>query len=277
MKTIRVALAVSLFLALAGGVAAQDPVWQISYEKSGLLADVRLNGYPVYRFSNIEDQSGILMIGPWLKKDRNELVIMLSPKPAGQDAPANDQRSFAFSLFTLQRGDPDATRNEIFRVKLPLTWTDSLDLPKRLEFSIYLDNPPAVALWDSAQSLGPEAVAEARELMGQVFDALRAKDADAYFELLRWALEDTYTAHGWNTAEYIDKAKATLPDIFQSPDFQLGESDPAKLIYESVTGARDTLLAVRGIGGKPAIDAGALSQETLFLARIDGKLTIVRN
>jgi hypothetical protein len=260
---------------LAGTTAAQDLVWQISYAKSGLLADVRLNGYPVFRPTNAEDTSGSLMIAPWLKPGRNELTVYLSPKP-GADGDGG-QRSFSFSLFTMKRSDPGGGRNEIFRLKLPLKWTDELALPKSLEFSIYLDAVPAVKLWDSAAALGPDAPGEARDLMDRLFGTIRQKDADAYFELFRWALEDTYAAFGWNDDGYADKVKAAIPGIFASPDFQFAETDPALLDYGVLPGSGGKLMAVRGADGAPVIKAGAFSQDILYLARIGGVLTIVRN
>jgi hypothetical protein len=275
MKTFRPLIMIVLAAALAGAAVAQDLVWQISYAKSGLLADVRLNGYPVFRPADTKDTSGALMIAPWLKPGRNELTVILTPKP-GTDA-SDGQRSFSFSLFTMKRSDPGGSRNEIFRLKLPLKWTDELALPRTLEYSIYLESVPAVRLWDSAEALGPEATAEARDLMARLFGALGQKDADAYFELFRWALEDTYTAHGWNDAGYADKVKAALPGIFASPDFQFAEPDPALLEYTVLPGSLGRLMAVGGADGAPVIKAGAFSQDTLYLARIGGVLTIVRN
>jgi hypothetical protein len=264
------------------GLAAEAPVWQINFAKSGVLAELRLNGLSICRPNDAKDSSGVLMVGAWLHKGRNELSVKLQPKPTagdGSDSDFTPPPSFSFSLFTILRSDPAGGNNQLFRLKLPLDAGGELNLPWQMDFSIYLDEAPPSQLWDLAQPLqaDPATLAEAKALMGAMIAALDKGDADGYFELCRWALVDMYTAYGWMSDDLEAKVRANLAEMMKGADFKLEPVNPGDLVYEAVSGSGNRLLAVHGPDGGPAIKAGAFSQDTLYLARIDGRLIMVRN
>ncbi len=282
MKNVQLFVLASLLFGLGFAALAEETVWQLSYAKTGVLADVRLNGYPLYRFTDTGDNSAAMMIGPWLRSGRNELSVQLLPKKKLADSEAENAAfgpELHLSLFTMDRAIGFKSRNELFHLNLPLNKSDTISLPYRLDFSIFIDNPPASQLWELAEplTLNTELKDEGKALMARAYAALKDKDTEAYFELYKFAMEDMYQAYGWSSPDLLEKIKSGLPELFKSKDFKYEAGNPEQLLFETMPGSGNRLIAVRTVDGQPVINAGLLKQDVLFLARINGALTIVRN
>lgn len=268
---------VVLMMAFPAMIMAEDTSYMVNYTKAGVTAEITINGMPFCTYSK-GDFSGAENINMWIMPGKNTITVKISAKKAET---INNHLSIALSLqapWSFDSAKPKILEIEIPQIKDPAADPD-VRLPLVVPFAkTYEFTPvsvPPLKLWGEASVLVLDAktIAEAKALVNQLYAVLDKRDGSAYLDLNMYAVLENTIALGYDPKTYVESARKSFGTLFKEKEFVFKKPKPADLAYKLI--AQNKVIMVCTKNGKPSLDIGIITKD-IFLARINGKLTIVR-
>ncbi|MBX3274198.1 MAG: hypothetical protein KF729_28280 [Sandaracinaceae bacterium] len=156
-------------------------------------------------------------------------------------------------------------------------------LPHEVEEHIALSHPWGSWSWEAAPVLDlledPAIVLEASDFVAELHAAMVAGRLDAVIDRSAPKFDEVAPCYDFDPADARGRLPLAWPEISASPDFRLADFDPSDLELRPCCGGR--VLEPRTLAGEPVIRQAVPIDDSLwamplFLARVDGRLTVVR-
>jgi hypothetical protein len=264
---------------------------QLSIE--GCTAELFLNGVPLTRLENrpgrvpIENVAAESFIVP----GTNRLEIVVEPGASPSTA-RSEYKELAFRpmqatgrLIRFEDGAAGTADSGDVLGETSFAWIGAPPSKQAfpLDTSTQIELGPAHGRWAWQDApvlvLDDALVGEARDVLDDVRRALRAFDADRLWKLAELQLKDVQRAYAAVREAHLRSELATLLDHARKAADPLLPSDPADHDFRLVGGGRLLQLVDRDY--TPSVKLrdpgdGSTTGYPLMLARIDGKLRIVR-
>ena len=270
---------------------ASSTILLAQLEVEDCTAELFLNGAPVIRIAppkmHIQNASAELYVVP----GTNRLDVLVEPGSRPSTA-RSEVRELAFRpmratgrLIRFEEGVPGLVEHGELLGEASFAWEEGR--PERrvfpAEVGTQIEIPTANGRW-SFQDAPPLVLddalrAEARALLAEVEQAIRRGDTDRFWSLTELQTRDVRRAYPAVTEPYLRGDLATLFAHYRKAPDPVMPRDPADHDFRLVAGDRMLQLVDRDYSTSFKLrdpgDGSAVSYR-IMLARIDGKLRIVR-
>ncbi|HEY8427621.1 MAG TPA: hypothetical protein VIL20_04570 [Sandaracinaceae bacterium] len=276
------------------------PCFYLNVAIRGYDADVFVNGAPIVRASRGYPCIVLPPVSEWIVQGENVLTVAVEGgdalDPPGESEagaappPADEPPRLRVALCRGELGEfvEPGRENEL----VVIDWTpppppgegeEPLALPHEVRAAVDLSHPWGAWSWESAPAFDlwaePETVVEVATFLADLHAALERGQLDPLLDASRPKLEEVAPCYDMDPAAARQRLVAAWPEITKAPGFRLAPFDEADLELRTCCGGR--VLEPRSLAGEPVLrQAEALEGQRwslpLYLARIDGKLAIVR-
>lgn len=256
-------------------VLAEDKDYMLNYNKIGISAEININGMPICSFSK-GDISASENVNLWIMPGKN--IINISILEKNKDSVSN----YISAGISLQAPwSYDSKKPKLLSIEIPQfkdkSSTERLQLAtpfnQNYEFTPVI--LPPVKLWSEAANiiLDEKTTQETLELVTQLYAILDKHDGLGFLNLYSYAISENALAMGYDPKSYMESAKTNFSTLFNQKEFIFKKPKAEDLTLKLI--ANNKVIMVSTKNGNPSLDIGLFSKN-IFIAMINGKLTIVR-
>jgi len=271
---------------------SEDTIIHAQLEVSECTAELYLNGVPVTRIVAsptripIENVAVMQLLVPGT--NLLEIVVEPGPKPSLARTAKREQSfrkmSAAGRLIRFKEGVPGLVEHGDLLTEVNFRWQDaSVDsqyFPQATGMQVEMGAAFGRWAWQNAPDLvlDEATILEARAVLDEVEAALRARQADRFWDLTELQIKDVVRAYPQVTEAFLRGDLQTMLGHFEKQPNPVVARDPAAHDFRIVGGGKllQCIDADWTTSFKLRDPDGDQVPYTIFLARIDGRLRVVR-
>ncbi|HPV43126.1 MAG TPA: hypothetical protein PKX40_18250 [Spirochaetota bacterium] len=257
----------------------------INYSVYHCNAEIELNGIHITKTDkdNAYTVTGFSEVGMWIYPGPNSMTVTV--KPLEKKIDSSGRPAIEVSLSTVQEGQMTNEGKKFMELKIPEKEGDNRLENVKSAFTRSATFKPAYVppsgLWSRAKpaKLDDEARRQITGIIRDYHAALQKKDANAVWNLLRFASSDMMKLRHQSTDDLKTKFMRSFNEMLADKNFILLPLDADKLVMKPVADGK--LVEVTDRDGREPIrtketkDAGAYTFG-VYMGYIDGKWMIAR-
>ncbi|MEO1483540.1 MAG: hypothetical protein AAFU77_15640 [Myxococcota bacterium] len=265
--------------------------YALSASRKGISIDLRVNGFPVWVDSDVQEGSTSSALNRYLKPGTNVLTIAASasePKKRGRRERGGSviagsdgaSKSISVSVVSAPRGALPSDGDVIYSLELP-TKTDALQLPLELEVELEAPKAPRSRIWVDAEpvKLTPSVKQELTKYTNTLITGFKKKDAKALGEQMAFKAADTKI---WNhqpdddalgqmnkmISRMVDQVDTRALRPFKASGLRFESMADGRVVHITNSKGRSPLRFESKEGYSTGID--------VYVGRVSGAWTLVR-